>query len=345
MIHNVSVKMMKILRKCYVFLPQAIVECTLEKKNRQLNRDIKSAAAGRPAFIKAQNGLPFTFVLLQFNHAEMTMECIEAILKLDEFMPIRIVVVDNASTDDALNKIRGYAEGKENVKIIELETNCGFAMGNNVGYKYARNVIGSEFIVVMNNDVVINDKEILKKAVTEYNKSAYSILGPDIVVPGNRPVHQNPLGYHLKTEHETRMFLEKYSKRLEALEKGVFKLRPTSPYGHRIKDPYRRTGFIVLHGAAYIFSPIFVKDFEYPFDEGTFLYGEENILALRTLYKGHKILYAPAIQVIHKTKSSSDTSRLADYYKFRYQNYIRSYSVYRNMISNPGDVAKNREQG
>ena len=68
--------------------------------------------------------------------------------------------------------------------------------------------------------------------------------------------------------------------------------------------------------------------------------GEENILALRVLCKGHVILYSPAICVVHKTKTSSDTSRLADYYRFRYQNYIRSYSIYLNMISNPGDVAK-----
>ena len=127
MIPYLSVQMRKLLRKCYVFLPQAIVECILEKRIRQLNRIVKSVAVERPAFITTQNGLPFTFVLLQFNHAEMTMECIEAILKLDESMPVRIVVVDNASTDDALNKIRGYAQDNEKIDIVALESNSGYA--------------------------------------------------------------------------------------------------------------------------------------------------------------------------------------------------------------------------
>ncbi|OHD26352.1 MAG: hypothetical protein A2Y38_00205 [Spirochaetes bacterium GWB1_59_5] len=323
----------RLLRKARIFLPQWMNDLFLDNDHRRLHSRLLAGSGLEHSFIPVDVSVPCAFVLLQYNQANMTIECIEAIEKLDSLIPVKIVVVDNGSKDDSLLKIRAYSDNKTSIHVLASKENTGYARGNNQGYRFAKEVLKSQFIFILNNDVIIEDKRFLQKAMRLYGKTSYSILGPDIVVRGKRDVHQNPLGYSLKTGADMQRSIARDEKKLEDIDRDTTEGMPPKPYGHKIKDRYRRHGSIVLHGAAYMFSPIFVNDFEYPFDERTFLYGEENLLSLRALSRKHALFYCPSIQVVHKTKTSTETTDLRAYRKFRYANNIKSCRIYLEVLS------------
>ena len=269
-----------------------------------------------------------TFVLLQYNHPEVTCGCVEHIRKLVSTIPISVIVVDNGSSEVALSETRAFCAGDPAITLIETGKNLGFARGNNEGYRLAKSKSTNQIVVVMNNDVMIEDRNFIKKILIAYDRDGYSVLAPDIIVPGKNKMHQNPFRYELRSRDNTVSFIENCARKIDLIEKGQMTLSPHQPRGKKHRDFRRRTGEIVPHGSAYIVSPIFLMDFENIFDERTFLYGEEDILALRALSRGHRIVYDPSVRVWHHTKASTDTKNLENYYLFRYRSSIESARIY-----------------
>ncbi len=170
-----------------------------------------------------------SIILLNWNGWKDTIECLESVYQID-YPSYSVILVDNNSTDDSLEKIRDYCSGKldiynlksENIaknlsKIVkksvnkpieikefnendfekgkarksEEETsgrkelfliknndNHGFAGGNNVGIKFAQKVVKSDYILLLNNDTVV-EKEFLGPMIdiAEKNKDV-GFVGP-----------------------------------------------------------------------------------------------------------------------------------------------------------------------
>ena len=66
-------------------------------------------------------------------------------------------------------------------------------------------------------------------------------------------------------------------------------------------------GTYKLHGSCLIFTPVFVQRFDEPFDPGTFLYLEEDILYMRCKRAGLAMRYDPQIVVRHAEDVSTDS--------------------------------------
>jgi len=118
-------------------------------------------------------------VLLAFNNYEDTHECIQSLID-SEFPDLKIVLVDNGSTDQTPEKTRNnFPE----VQVIENQQNLGVPAGYNVGFKYALEK-GAEYIFMLNNDTTIA-KDMLGKLyeVAENEKDA-GIIMPKILVYG-----------------------------------------------------------------------------------------------------------------------------------------------------------------
>ena len=47
------------------------------------------------------------------------------------------------------------------------------ALGYNVGVKYAKNQLKSDWVIILNTDVVIRQKDFCEKLVEVYNKEHY----------------------------------------------------------------------------------------------------------------------------------------------------------------------------
>ncbi len=89
-------------------------------------------------------------VLLNWNGGEDTLPCMDS-LKRGTVKPWRIVVVDNASTDDSPDRI---ARLHPDADLVRNPANIGFAPGNNLGIRRLLEA-DAEFIWVLNNDTEV----------------------------------------------------------------------------------------------------------------------------------------------------------------------------------------------
>jgi GT2 family glycosyltransferase len=104
-------------------------------------------AVGGPSSV----GAPLVFVVvLSWNRADTTLECLESVDRSD-YGTFRVVVVDNASDDDTVPRIRARFP---RTAIVQNQSNLGYAEGNNVGIRYALER-GADFVLVLNDDVFV----------------------------------------------------------------------------------------------------------------------------------------------------------------------------------------------
>ena len=109
-------------------------------------------------------------VILNWNGKEDTIECLKSIQELRIMnYELRIIVVDNGSTDESVEKIKNQKSKIKNLHLIENKENLGFAGGNNVGIGYALEN-GADFVLVLNNDTRVKQDLIVRllEAVDKY---------------------------------------------------------------------------------------------------------------------------------------------------------------------------------
>jgi GT2 family glycosyltransferase len=100
-------------------------------------------------------------IILNCNGLDDTIECLRSVYKMD-YSEYQIIVVDNGSTDGSPDMIRKFFP---DVKLIQNETNRGFADGNNIGIEYALSR-GTDYLLMLNNDTVV-DPGILRTLLSE----------------------------------------------------------------------------------------------------------------------------------------------------------------------------------
>lgn len=241
-----------------------------------------------------------SFVILHYKNLNDTISCINSIKKLDLQDKISITVVDNNS----LNKKEEIAIRKYTDDLILLESNLGVAKAYNKGANLAKEKYNPEFICVMNNDILIDQKEFINNIQKVYNKTKFDILGPKIICEGDSV---NPFPVFDS--------LEKINKRIERNEKLIniyskkFKAILLETYiriKHFIKKPVKLVNGedeqenVALHGCLIIFSKKYYEKNEYLLPNDTFLFHEEEFLYFRCLQGKYKSVYSPDIEIIHK---------------------------------------------
>jgi GT2 family glycosyltransferase len=89
----------------------------------------------------------FSVVVLAWNGAQYLEACLNAVLA-QQGAESEVIVVDNASTDHSVEVIRAFLP---HVRLIQNESNLGFAGGNNVGLGQST----GDVVVLLNQDTVV----------------------------------------------------------------------------------------------------------------------------------------------------------------------------------------------
>jgi GT2 family glycosyltransferase len=265
----------------------------------------------------------FCFVVLQYNKVELTEQCVASLRKLDHCgRDVRIVIVDNKSSDEVRTRTQEAFGSAPDVTVLYSDANLGFSGGNNLGYEYAREKLGAEFMVILNNDTAIEQGNFIREAVELYDRWGYSIAGPDIITPDGR--HENPWNNYVYSieEWETlrsirRAEREHYLGHADATFRKIGKATPGSEI---FLNP-------ILQGAAYVVSPVFITDRDKIFDERLFLYGEEFVLAIDCLLSGHLTIYTNKLEVRHHEGMSTGDLPPHDKLMFGYDSAIKAISL------------------
>lgn len=254
----------------------------------------------------------FGFVVLHYLAPEMTRRCVDALLQMH--WNASVVIVDNASPDGSGAVLKAEYAAKKEVTVLCNPSNLGFARGNNVGYDYLVKKGGCNFIVVMNNDVIIDDPLFPGKVAEIYSQTAFAVLGPDVLNPVSG-IHQSPVSLESFKESDLREVDGRYAGYLRNYYWKRFKwslkkaLLHSGPKKHKPAVFYTgRMEGAVLHGACFVFSEIFISARPYCFNPSTFMYLEEGILQFECMRDGLKMVYDPSLRVLHFEDVSTDVA-------------------------------------
>jgi GT2 family glycosyltransferase len=86
-------------------------------------------------------------VIVNWNGGDLLRQCLES-LQRQRRLPDRVIVVDNSSSDDSLERA---AQALERAELIRLPSNVGFAAANNVASRAAS---GYDLLALLNPDAV-----------------------------------------------------------------------------------------------------------------------------------------------------------------------------------------------
>jgi GT2 family glycosyltransferase len=199
-----------------------------------------------------------------------------------------IVVVDNKSPNESYERL--YVEVNEKkilnneIYLIESEKNAGYSSGNNIGLKKAKS-LDAKYVLVMNNDIVIQDKNILSVMVDFMEKNnKVAMVGPQII---NNKKNVNPHIFRPKKCHfiVKNLFFPIYL--LYNSAKNDIKYFSNSP----IKS-YSVSGSFFLLRYKYIEKVNFL-------DENVFLFSEELILGEKFYKENLDVFYLPYLNILH----------------------------------------------
>lgn len=221
---------------------------------------------------------PASIVILNWNGKDLLARGIPSVIKAVQVdgTPHEIIVVDNGSADGSLEFLR---DTFPEIRVLALGKNLGFAEGNNVGVRAARN----DIVVLLNNDMVVDP----------------GFLGPLLK------------GFGPKTfAVSSQIYLQDSSKKREETGKtsAVFR-RGMIDYSHREMDSlkyprsyypvlwagggssaFHRRKFLALGGFHQIYSPAYVEDTD---------------LSYQAWRIGWEVLLAPESVVHHVHRGSS----------------------------------------
>lgn len=123
-------------------------------------------------------------VVLTWNGRDLTLDCLRS-LEAVTTPNVRVMVVDNASTDGTVAAIRDRY--RERIDILENPANLGFAAGNNAGIRRALDE-GARFILLLNNDTTVAPNFIDELLLAMRESGGIGIATPKIYFaePPNR---------------------------------------------------------------------------------------------------------------------------------------------------------------
>lgn len=254
------------------------------------------------------------FVILHYLTAVDTVEAVASIKQYEK--ESQIVIVDNASGNGTFERLKEIYKGDRCVDVISASNNVGFANGNNLGIKYAREHYSPDFICLINNDILLIE-EVSSKIEQEYLRSHFSVLGPMIYTANGRcndnPGRSQPMG-----KEELRVLINYLNIMIfankihmgtlfESLYNDLRRIRRKFRRGksdNRHKTYLVREENVQLHGCFLVLSKRFFEYFDGLYS-GTFLYMEEDILFWQLRQKNLTSVYLPDIHVFHKEDSAS----------------------------------------
>lgn len=239
-------------------------------------------------------------VIVNYNDADSSMAQLERIANFSNLD--KIILVDNASCDDSRIRLRHYFEDKDPKRFIWIQAkrNGGYGVGNNLGVRRAAKE-GMEYALIANPDTVFQERvvERLRQGLEQFPKlgALAPVMYKKGVLPGSR---RDVLGG--ASCWPLRPWL--YS----LLENGPLCRRIFTKALHYPSEYYIGASLRLAGAVAGSLLMVRIKDFLQAggYDEGLFLYGEEESLARRMKKAGFLTGILTKERYIHENSVSID---------------------------------------
>jgi GT2 family glycosyltransferase len=227
-------------------------------------------------------------IIISYNTADLTIDCINSIKKTTADPGIKITVVDNASSDNTAGEVKKLFP---EVKMIENKSNLGYAKAVNIGVGQS----AADYLIVCNSDVVFTLNGITALFDFISRKEKIGAAGLRQVYPDGSWQYCYGTVPGLWQSVKEVFYIDYFQMIIQGYK-----------YNHRInirKPIY--PGYI--DGAVMCLSKKVFDDVN-GFDEDFFFYSEEADFCLRIKKIGYKVALIPLFNVIHLRGGSSRNS-------------------------------------
>jgi GT2 family glycosyltransferase len=252
-------------------------------------------------------------IVVNYKTPTQTALCVESLLG-QQSVRLSVVVVDNRSEDGSYETLAGRFEGHPHVVVVQNDQNAGYARGNNLGLRWAESRFSPQYYLISNPDVVASDATVVSELIGGLARHAAAeisspsvmsarsgLQGPYISATPLRFIANQLVPFALR-------FVDKQSQSSSSerfVERGIgafFCIRAAT---------FREVGL---------------------FDEDTFLYFEEEILAHKIrVARGHDDvwLYMPQLRVDHQDHvSAHDAAGIRRWNPYAAESAIYYFSRY-----------------
>ncbi|BCX14808.1 MAG: glycosyl transferase [Patescibacteria group bacterium] len=227
-------------------------------------------------------------VVLNYNTKVLTEKCLKSIVDKKWKRKIKVVVVDNASTDGSLE----YLKKKfKTVSFIVSKSNLGFAGGNNLALK--RHFKDAEFCLILNSDTEVLEGSL--DSLYDFAKSGFDIASPKLI---NKDGSFQPNGGELP--YLWPLFLW-----LSGLDDIFRRFINIPSYQERSLSYYKKGRVGWVSGTAMLVKNEVFDRIGF-FDDNIFMYGEDVDFCFRARKAGFKIGWTDSAEVIHLGGGSLD---------------------------------------
>jgi GT2 family glycosyltransferase len=248
-------------------------------------------------------------ILVNYNGFEDTKDCIRSIKQTNGELPY-IVLVDNGSNN--ANELELLKQEYLLLKIIYNKENIGFGRANNAGIKWAQEQLEFEFLLLLNNDTLI-EPDTLEYLIEPFSKDSHiGIATGKTMYEGNRDI----VWYGGGEINYRRGWPKITDFNKKATSNGANKLRFVS----------------FVSGCVMMFCKESLKELR-GFDDDFFMYCEDLELSMRAQKLGFKLFYEPKSVIYHKVQGSMKNAAHSKVTGMNAANHNLSFLFY-NMKSN-----------
>ncbi len=248
-----------------------------------------------------------SFIVVNRNTPDLLVKCLDHIFRTEIEGEFEVIVVDNGSNDDSVDRVRQY---HPRTTVIEAGRNLGFAAANNRAFEVTR----GEFLLLVNTDAMLTPSCAGKLLDLMRTIPRAGMAGPQLVNDDGSPQTSYEAVPTLATETLNRSLL-----------KRLFPDRYPSKF-QRLTGPtpvealigavmmIRRAAWIELGG----------------FDEDYFFFLEETDLAVRMRSAGWKVLHEPRASAAHLQGATANTVKTGariEFYRSRYLFFLKHYGA------------------
>jgi GT2 family glycosyltransferase len=235
--------------------------------------------------------MTLSIVIVSYNAREDLERCLESLHTAPPATPHDITVVDNASTDGGLDRIRARWPS---LQLIALDRNRGFAAGNNAGIRAS----SGELVLLLNSDTVASGGAL--------DTLVQRLLAhPDAAAAGSRLVDGGG---------RVELSFGKMISPLGELRQKVIGAAHNAglgPVTSWVERATRREQFVDWVSGACLLVRRADAEAVGLLDERFFLYTEDVDFCASLRARGRKILFAPAAEIVHLRGRSRATATSA----------------------------------
>lgn len=262
-----------------------------------------------------------SIIIVNWNGGELLRSCVESIALAPPSVSYNIIVVDNASSDDSLQRMCASTtvgrRGEAQLRVVRNSQNVGFAKANNQAFALTT----APLLFLLNSDAEVRQGTIDKLVETLTSEARVGACGPRLINPDGSlqpSVFRNP-----PAAWETLLSGFRLYRLLPRRLRGELLLG--GHWNHARRRRVRR-----LSGAAMMVRREVVDQIG-GLDERFHMYGEDVEWCLRMVRAGWWLIHEPDAIVMHHGRGSSrkrwgdlETARRVIDGQLRFQEYCLS---------------------